>query len=109
MALRTTEAYIKYQKEHPSREDSIGEIESHEMVMYYISLLVESNNPVAALQYLEENKALIVDSVAFMETAGTILLMLGKVFKPKLQRAEQMFRSLIERNPENRLYVAFLA
>ena len=106
-ALRATEAYIKIQKDHPTREDSCGEIETHEMVMYYISLLVESNNPVAAMQYLEENKALVVDSVAFLETAGAILLMLGKVFKPKLKRAEEMFRALIKRNPENKQYVIY--
>lgn len=63
----------------------------------------EAGLPDVALQKLEENSTHIVDKVAYMETRANLLMDLEQ---PK--QAENVWRALIERNPDSLEYYDML-
>ncbi|CAD6197579.1 unnamed protein product [Caenorhabditis auriculariae] len=75
------------------------DFEHSELLLYQNFIIRESGQLDVALQTLEENSIAIVDRVAYMETRGNLLMQLGQ-----LDKSEQVWRSLIDRNPENNLY-----
>ncbi|KAK5978049.1 NMDA receptor-regulated protein 1 [Trichostrongylus colubriformis] len=75
------------------------DFEHSELVLYQNMILCEAGQLEEALSKLEENAAVIVDKVTYMERRGSILMDLGR-----MEDAEKVYRQLIDRNPENISY-----
>ncbi|WKX99571.1 hypothetical protein Q1695_014448 [Nippostrongylus brasiliensis] len=75
------------------------DFEHSELVLYQNMILCEAGQLDEALTKLEENAAVIVDKVTYMERRGSILMQLGR-----MEDAEKVYRQLIDRNPENIAY-----
>lgn len=67
--------------------------------MYQNQILQESGNLNKALKHLEEYSSQIVDKLAVNEIKGDLCLKLGNYGD-----AVEVYKQLIERNPENKMY-----
>lgn len=110
------------------RTDSCKNVPEHdyehsEVLLYYVRLLEESNELSDALAFLEDNSktATIVDKVAVLEIRGELLAhahdriscfmiarLLSKLGTDHREQCEATWCSLLEKNPDNRLYYAGL-
>lgn len=97
LALGIMAEYIK--NNTPSGYD----FEFSELILYQNLIMREAGLPDVALQKLEENSTHIVDKVAYMETRANLLMDLEQ---PK--QAENVWRALIERNPDSLEYYDML-
>ncbi|KHJ95640.1 tetratricopeptide repeat protein [Oesophagostomum dentatum] len=79
-----------------NNKPSSYDFEYSELVLYQNMILCEAGQLEEALSKLEENAAVIVDKVSYMERRGSILMKLGR-----MEEAENVYRQLIDRNPEN--------
>lgn len=82
-----------------SSNENIEEYEAAELVMYKAQLHVEKGDYDGALECLAKGKAKLVDDVAVQEMQASVLLK-----QNKLSEAEALYRALLHRNPEDRLY-----
>ncbi|VDM59394.1 unnamed protein product [Angiostrongylus costaricensis] len=82
-----------------NNKPSSYDFEHSELVLYQNMILCEAGQLDEALSKLEENAAVIVDKVTYMERRGAILMELQR-----MEEAEKVYRQLIDRNPENISY-----
>lgn len=75
------------------------DFEHSELLMYELSILNEAGRYADTLERAKEFKPLICDILGLEELNGEVLLKLGR-----LSEAERVFRSLLERNSEKRVY-----
>jgi hypothetical protein len=75
------------------------DIENCELVQYEIMILTEAGRLDDALSRLEENSASIMDRLAYFETRASLLMQMGR-----LDDAERVYWSLVDRNPDNIFY-----
>uniref|UniRef100_A0A158P9G8 N-alpha-acetyltransferase 16, NatA auxiliary subunit n=1 Tax=Angiostrongylus cantonensis TaxID=6313 RepID=A0A158P9G8_ANGCA len=93
-------------------QPSSYDFEHSELVLYQNMILCEAGQLEEALSKLEENAAVIVDKVTYMERRGkSLFTFLDSAILMELQRmeeAEKVYRQLIDRNPENISYYCSL-
>uniref|UniRef100_A0A0X3P3M8 Uncharacterized protein n=1 Tax=Schistocephalus solidus TaxID=70667 RepID=A0A0X3P3M8_SCHSO len=77
--------------------------EHSELLLYYITILVESKRFDEALSFMESCTKDVVDHVTYLETHADLLFKLGRG-----KDAENDVWDLLERNPENKLYYELL-
>nr|POE58670.1 n-terminal acetyltransferase a complex subunit nat1 [Quercus suber] len=87
--------YEQTLKETPRKSDT----EHGEAIMYKNTIIAESGDLARALEHLDSISKLVLDRTAFMETRADYLLKLGRKAE-----AEKAYRTLLQRNPEKRLY-----
>ena len=73
--------------------------EHSELLLYQNMVIQESGDIKSALEHLEQYKDQICDKVTWLETKGNQLLL-----QKSNADAAQVFRTLIDRNPENHTY-----
>ncbi|CCU98899.1 unnamed protein product [Malassezia sympodialis ATCC 42132] len=95
-AVRVLAAY-----EDVSRDIPKHNYEFNEVVLYHASLLEQMGEADQLLQLLEEQKAHIVDVPAAEQLKALALCMAGRT-----QEAVDAWRKLLERNPENKHFIA---
>ncbi|KAE9418980.1 hypothetical protein Angca_008138 [Angiostrongylus cantonensis] len=95
-----------------NNKPSSYDFEHSELVLYQNMILCEAGQLEEALSKLEENAAVIVDKVTYMERRGkSLFTFLDSAILMELQRmeeAEKVYRQLIDRNPENISYYCSL-
>ncbi|VDN33452.1 unnamed protein product [Dibothriocephalus latus] len=77
--------------------------EHSELLLYYVTILVESERFEEALSFMESCTKDIVDHVTYLETHADLLFKLGRA-----KDAEKDVWDLLDRNPENKLYYELL-
>ncbi|KAL7063445.1 hypothetical protein AAHC03_0653 [Spirometra sp. Aus1] len=77
--------------------------EHSELLLYYITILIESERFDEALSFMESCTKDVVDHVTYLETHADLLFKLGRG-----KEAEKDVWDLLERNPENKLYYELL-
>ncbi|RLV95265.1 N-terminal acetyltransferase A complex subunit NAT1 [Spathaspora sp. JA1] len=87
-------------KEHLTEADMY---EQNECVLYKNQILSESGEFAKALKALEDDKDSIKDSLSYMEYKAKYLLLLGQKTE-----ASQIYRELLQRNPDNISYYTLL-
>ncbi|KAF7632115.1 hypothetical protein Mgra_00008491 [Meloidogyne graminicola] len=75
------------------------DVENSEIILYEIMILTEAGRFEEALARLEENSTSILDRLAYFETRASLLMNLGR-----LNDAERVYWTLIDRNPDNIFY-----
>lgn len=93
MALKILEEFRKTQQK------TNYDYEHSELLMYQNMVIRESGQLTEALNHLDEYQAQICDKLSVSETRAELLLMLGR-----LSQAEQVYRELVDGNPENWAY-----
>lgn len=79
------------------------DFEFSELLLYRNMIIRESGNPKLALEVLEQNAALICDKNAYLENRAELLFELGHA-----HRSENIWRQLLDRNPDCLSYYAKL-
>ncbi|BHF60446.1 N-alpha-acetyltransferase 15, NatA auxiliary subunit [Sparganum proliferum] len=77
--------------------------EHSELLLYYVTILIESERFDEALSFMESCTKDVVDHVTYLETHADLLFKLGRG-----KEAEKDVWDLLERNPENKLYYELL-
>ena len=95
MALTIIEEFRKTTGVQPGAYD----YEYSELLLYQSSILREAGDPAAALEHLDTYTENICDRITLLERRGDLLLELGRH-----SEAESVYRTLLERNPENTAY-----
>ncbi|XP_052228174.1 N-alpha-acetyltransferase 15, NatA auxiliary subunit-like isoform X2 [Dreissena polymorpha] len=93
MALKIIDSFANTQT--PKQMD----YEHSELLLYQNTVLREAGKPEEALQHLSKYEGQIVDKLALQEIRGEIHLEMGR-----LSEAAEIYRDLIDRNPENWAY-----
>ncbi|CAG0918861.1 unnamed protein product, partial [Notodromas monacha] len=73
--------------------------EYSELLLYQNMILAESGKTTAALAHLEKHESGICDQQSIMETKGSLYMQLSRK-----GAAEEVFRKLLSRNPDNKEY-----
>lgn len=82
---------------HPCQQpSSSGEPERGDLILYKVAVLREALRPEHALDFLEENAALIPDRLTYLETRASLLLELSRVAE-----ARKAYTFLLKRNVDN--------
>lgn len=99
--LKSTNTKMEQEQfEEHSRRAAAKMYEQSELLLYYISILLECKRYEEALQQLHLHESEIVDKVAFFEYQAEIFLQLGRTKQAESIILEQ----LLTRNPENSKY-----
>lgn len=96
MAFTVMEEFRKtlFQDNQPKMD-----LEHSEMLFYQNMILREQGKDKEALEHLEKFENFMTDKLKVQEIKGTLYLSLGHV-----KDAEKLYRELVKRNPENRIY-----
>jgi len=97
MALKLIEEFRKTQQKNAY------DYEHSELLLYQNMVIQESGDIQGALDHLEQYKEQICDKVTWLETKGKQLLI-----KEDHEAAAEIFRGLVDRNPENHSYYKHL-
>jgi len=73
--------------------------EYSELLLYQCAILMQSSNYNQALEHLQNNKEFIMDDLSLQENLGELYIQLGD-----LEKAEEIYTGLIDRNTENVKY-----
>ncbi|CBY20343.1 unnamed protein product [Oikopleura dioica] len=84
--------------------DHDSDYENSEIIVYQAKILIEQKKHTRAIEFLEKNRAEILDIPHYHETLGDLRLILGEN-----EQAEEHFTILVHRNPEKRVYFEKLA
>jgi len=93
MALKLIEEFRKTQQKNAY------DYEHSELLLYQNMVIAESGDVSGALEHLEQYKEQICDKVTWLETKGDQLLALDRH-----EAAADIYRGLVDRNPENHSY-----
>ena len=94
-AENVLQKYEETLKQAPPKTD----VEHAEAVLYKNTIIAEQNELERALEHLNSVSKNALDRTAVLEMKADYLLKLGKK-----QESEQTYRTLLDRNPENRVY-----
>lgn len=97
-ALQILEEFRKTQQK------AAYDYEHSELLLYQNMVIDESGDSTAALEHLDRYRDQICDKLALSESRGKHL-----ITNNRLAEAEEIYRDLIKRNPENHLYYNQLA
>ncbi|CAD5224963.1 unnamed protein product [Bursaphelenchus okinawaensis] len=73
-----------------------NEAEKGDLILYKVSLLVESKKYSEALEFLEENAMTIPDRLTYLETRADLLFKVGRI-----SDAKKAYEWLLKRSPDN--------
>jgi len=97
VALKLIEEFRKTQQKNAY------DYEHSELLLYQNMVIQESGDIQGALDHLEKYKEAICDKVTWLETKGRL-----KLEKENFGAAADIFRGLVDRNPENHSYYKYL-
>lgn len=98
--LKDYEMALKILEEFRKTQTKPGyDYEHSELLLYQNMVIRESGTLEEALQHLEKYEEQISDKLSVLETRAEILVQLGR-----LDKAEEIYRELLNRNPENLAY-----
>uniref|UniRef100_UPI00358E91D4 N-alpha-acetyltransferase 16, NatA auxiliary subunit-like n=1 Tax=Myxine glutinosa TaxID=7769 RepID=UPI00358E91D4 len=95
MALQILDEFRKTQQVIPNKLD----YELSELLLYQVQVMTEAGRYADALAHLRQHDRLINDRLSYEESRGELCL---KLFF--LEEAAEVYRGLLERNPDNTIY-----
>jgi len=92
-------AYSVLEEFRKTQNSEDQKYEYNELLLYQCAILMQSGKYKQALEHLQNNKDFIMDDLSLQENLGELYIQLGE-----LEKAEEVYTGLIDRNTENVKY-----